>query len=808
MALNYNNSPITDVHMLSVQGNMKKLLRSATFLVLLSGEVQVIMDERKIAMNKNDVLMIPPCAPFLLSGGGSNLLMALQIDYDFFSQVYSNQRSGHIVCDSTSDRERDYTFLRQILSYIALNYFENAESKDLRIYELCYSLLYLLSTNFFEKSDSANSDAVDLSSRGRHIMAYVESNYMNEIQLDDLSKAMYLSPSYLSRLFKKLTGKNFKAYLEDVRLSHASEEMRTSDKTITVIAYNNGFPNVSALSTAIRKKYGMSPSEYRTSLQNSKEQEPTELPFREIEFSSVATELKTMAGNEPVKTGGLFHHPVSTEYTIEDVNKYTTIPQIWMMINIGDARTLQDNSIMDQLAFVQNEIGFRYARIENVLDENTGPDSSGGQYNFAKLLRIINALRSHALTPFLDLSCFGEPTLTPRAQVLYRGDKPRDDNEDELYINKVESLVKSCINTFGANVVERWCLEICIPHDKNLRYLEDPKTYCRRFINVYRTIKELLPNIKIGGPEHHIAQKNSPLYEILDILKKEGVRPDFVSVCAIPYEPAQLESQDVSHIISPDPYYIKNSVKRIREEVHSRFDEKLPICVSALAADIRTRNYVNDSCFQSVFFAKNTVDLIGLAEMIGYWQLSDLCSEYYDTRSLMFGGTGIITKDGLKKTGFAALKRMARLNSLLIQKEEGMVLTTNGIDSYSMLLYNYSHFNTLYCLSNGENTTLDNVYSMFNNPSTKDIGIHVSGLKPGNYRLITTTINREHGSVFDQWLNYGTFEDIRPYDIQYLRDITHPHRAVHFFTSENGHIDYSVSLAPHEVKLLVLLSVM
>ena len=73
---------------------------------------------------------------------------------------------------------------------------------------------------------------------------------------------------------------------------------------------------------------------------------------------------------------------------------------------------------------------------------------------------------------------------------------------------------------------------------------------------------------------------------------------------------------------------------------------------------------------------KNTLDLIGLVDVIGYWQLSDVDSEYIDTSRILFGGTGVISKDGLKKPGFSALKRLSHINTLMIGKEGNMLVTT------------------------------------------------------------------------------------------------------------------------------------
>ncbi len=805
MPMRSGNRPVTGIRIISVQGHMEQLWRGATFLMGLNGEIQADVDGHVTFLNKGDVLLIEPCIGFRLSGRGSNLLMLVQMDYDFYSQYRTPQHNGQIVCNSVEDGSRDYSVVRQMLSYLGSTWFGTDEAKELRLMELCYSLLYLLSTSFFVREDGSAGESANLAARGRHIIAYVESNYMNEIQLEDLSNAVFLSTSYLSRLFKKLTGTNFKSYLEEVRLRHASEELRSTDKTITAIAYNNGFPNVSALSSAIRKKYNMAANEYRQMLQQ-KTEEAAPPAYQEVDYSTVAEELQSMAGDEPPKLMGKFQYPVTDEHTVEDVTQFQRIPRIWKsMINLGSASSLQDVAIGSALEMVQSEIGFEYARIENVLDENAVPRTPEGGYNFSRLFRTLQQLLSLHLTPYLDLSFAGDLLVDSRSRSLYHGDKPRRTETVPQYLAKVKELMRRCINTFGADIVEQWVIEVCIPHYDDLQPMETPEVFVARYCAVHRLLKSWLPSIRVGGSNRHIGSDKAHLRECIRLLKQADVRPDFFSLCAVPSEQAHGEGSISSYILSPNPNFIRDSICSLREELTQHYGREMPLYVSVLAPDVRIRNFSNDSCYQSVFFTKNTLDLIGLVDLIGYWQLSDADSEHSDTTRMFFGGTGILSKDGLKKPGFAALKRMARLEPLLIRREEGMVLTTNGINAYTMLLYNYVHFNNLYCLSNGEDTNIDNVYTVFNSPVTRDVGIHLDKLHPGRYRVIVTTINREHGSSFDEWLRYGLLDEPQPYDVRYLRDITHPHRAVSFYDCPDGRLDLTVQMLPHEVKYLLIL---
>lgn len=806
MAYISSTPPVKEISILSVQGCVHRLWHNACFLMILSGEVQVQVNDHATYLNDNGLMLVEPDTPFDVTGHGSNLLMVIRLDYDFFVQGRAG-RLGRLVCNSVEDDQRDYSTLRQMLSHLALNHFESMECRELRQLELCYSLLYYLNTIHYVPGTAVQMSGGENEQRGRQIISYIESNYMQDIRLDDLSEATFLSPSYLSRLFKKLTGTNFKAYLEEVRLRHAVEDMRNTELTITAIAYNNGFPNVSALSNAIRKKYNMAPNEFRKSLADLADEAPEQLSYHEVKYDHIKENLSILAGPQPVKSLGLFRFPDKMEYVVEDVSKFRPIQPIWkQMINIGTLSSLFNINTKSHLTLLQEEIGFKYARIESVLTESSMPALPNGEYNFSQFDRAIELLLSLKLTPFLDLSYKGDyNTLASRSGGLYRGDIPRQQISRREFLDKASALIRHCINTFGAGEVEKWGVELCAIHDVDLEFLETPEEFSHRFRSVYTMIKAWLPNMMIGGPEQHIAKDNTFIEKVAELLHSWGIKPDFLSLCAMPYEPAPSSAEKGHYIIASDPNYIRSRVESIRNMISSRFGEYMPIWLTVFSQDIRTRNHVNDSVYQATFITKNTLDLIGLVDAVGYWQLSDVDSEYIDTTRILFGGTGIISKDGLKKPGFSALKRLSSINTLMIAKEGNMLLTTNSINTYNIVLYNYAHFTDLYCLSNGEGVTYDNAYTVFGDAATKDISIALNGLQNGRYKVITSTLNRENGSLFDEWLRYGIIDGLQPHDIRYLEDIVHPQRIVRYHDCSDGTLSLNIQMLPHEVKFLLIL---
>ena len=801
-----NVPPVAEISILSVQGSYRRIWHNACFLVMLSGEVQVEADGCATYLNGNGVMLVEADTPYTVTGRGSNLVMTIRMDYDFFAQGEAQRGPGVLVCNSAEDGGRDYSMLRRMLSHIALNYFETSRNQKLRQLELCYALLYYLNTTHCVSGGPELMGGQNNEKRGRQIVSYIESNYMHELRLDTLAELTGLTRSHLSRLFKKITGTNFKEYLQEVRLRHAVEEMRRTDHTVTAIAFNNGFPNVNALNTAVSRKYGMAPTEFRGTLSGEAPAEAEPEPYQVVEYDEVRTNLHILAGSEPPKAMGIYRYPDQVEYRIGDVGKFRPVRAIWKtMINVGAIQSMANAGMGAQLALLQTEIGFQYARLESVLTDGSIPKMADGRYNFTYFDRAVEMLLGLNMIPFLDLSLKGDYIMLSESRIIHRGGRPKRQSDHREFINKVSALLRHCINTFGTNEVERWGVEIGALHDEMLTLLERPRDYVVRFKAVYRMIKEWLPNMPVGGPDHNIAIENGFMENVLTQLQKEGIMFDFLSLCAIPHMRAFPEDGGVRLLVSPNPNCLRDCVTDIRGILAGMGLEDLPIWLTAFGPEVRTRNHVTDSCYQAAFIVKNTIDLIGLADVIGYWQLSDIDAEYTDTPRILFGGTGILSKDGLKKPGFTALKRLSRINTNLIERTGGLLMTTNGINTYNIVLYNYAHFTDEYCLSGGGGVSYDNAYTVFGDAATRDIAVSLNGLPPGRYKVITTTLNRESGSLFDEWLRYGIIDELQPHDIRYLQDIVHPHRAVRYQDCGSGSMRLDLQMLPHEVKFLILI---
>jgi two-component system response regulator YesN len=103
---------------------------------------------------------------------------------------------------------------------------------------------------------SKNIDVIEKAKR------YIESNYMKEINLDELAQHVSMSTYYFSRIFTKIEGMNFRDYLIKIRMEKAKNLLRQGDKSIKQVALEVGYVDQNYFSKAFKKYTNMSPKEY------------------------------------------------------------------------------------------------------------------------------------------------------------------------------------------------------------------------------------------------------------------------------------------------------------------------------------------------------------------------------------------------------------------------------------------------------------------------------------------------------------------------------------------------------------------
>lgn len=97
----------------------------------------------------------------------------------------------------------------------------------------------------------------------------IRQNLDKPITCEEIARQVFLNSEYLSRMFKKKTGKNLSNYIIELKMEEAKKQLETTEKSISSISIELGYGNFSHFSKCFRKVCGASPQEYRESFERS-----------------------------------------------------------------------------------------------------------------------------------------------------------------------------------------------------------------------------------------------------------------------------------------------------------------------------------------------------------------------------------------------------------------------------------------------------------------------------------------------------------------------------------------------------------
>jgi AraC-like DNA-binding protein/quercetin dioxygenase-like cupin family protein len=235
--------------------------RSVELFAVYEGALKFYLNEEEYLLRTGEFMLVNSNEIHSVDSPEPNQTIVLQIPLKTFEDYYTGEQFIRFTHDPLPQDGR----VMELIGDIYGAYAERACGYEMKVKGLYYMLLYLLVTEYRETD--VTPDMVKWHknlNRLSLITGYIKENYASEMSLEALAEIFGYSPTYLSRMFQKYAGINYKSYLQNVRVERAFQEIANTEHTISEAAMNNGFPNSKALAKAFQKKYGMLPSEYRS----------------------------------------------------------------------------------------------------------------------------------------------------------------------------------------------------------------------------------------------------------------------------------------------------------------------------------------------------------------------------------------------------------------------------------------------------------------------------------------------------------------------------------------------------------------
>lgn len=187
---------------------------------------------------------------------------------------FKDMPPNSIILEEDSYLMHTDTELKQNLSKLCYTMLAENESHQVGKYFMLKSYLiqFLLLIIRQNTEPAPNLDGRNFESHYKgyvvnQIIDYLDENYSEKISLDRIARNMYLSPVYISKIFKEETGESPINYLIKIRLEKAKDMLEASEaQSIKKIATTVGYDDAYHFSKLFKKYYGISPSHYRNTL--------------------------------------------------------------------------------------------------------------------------------------------------------------------------------------------------------------------------------------------------------------------------------------------------------------------------------------------------------------------------------------------------------------------------------------------------------------------------------------------------------------------------------------------------------------
>ncbi len=125
-----------------------------------------------------------------------------------------------------------------------------------------FIFLHALYQNRSREHSSARSETVH-AEKLKFVISWMKEHYMEQISIREIASLIGYSEAHFMRIFKNETGQTFVHFLTEYRLAAASYYLKETGDSISKISESCGFESLSYFIRCFKKKYGLSPREFR-----------------------------------------------------------------------------------------------------------------------------------------------------------------------------------------------------------------------------------------------------------------------------------------------------------------------------------------------------------------------------------------------------------------------------------------------------------------------------------------------------------------------------------------------------------------
>ncbi|MBQ8884798.1 MAG: helix-turn-helix domain-containing protein [Clostridia bacterium] len=226
--------------------------RNLELLYVRSGMMKSKIHEETFDCGQDDIIFVPSYYAHEFSTPDASDVVVLNIPYSLISELndfFSKSQLDFFLGDKEYNKN-----IREVLELL-LRSKETYNQYTLKGF--VYILFGLLIHHYPAVQAAKRNNNIELIVK---ILNYIDQNYQNNISLGEIAEYFNYNKYYISRVFNQYVGKNFKFYLNSVRVQHVVSLYSINPRaSISSLAFDCGFENMATFYRAFRENYSISP---------------------------------------------------------------------------------------------------------------------------------------------------------------------------------------------------------------------------------------------------------------------------------------------------------------------------------------------------------------------------------------------------------------------------------------------------------------------------------------------------------------------------------------------------------------------
>ncbi|MGI6056577.1 MAG: GH39 family glycosyl hydrolase [Bilifractor sp.] len=765
---------------------------SSDFFCLLSGSLKIQIKDDSYLLAPSDILYIKPDETCSIIPLKSSTVILLEFHPWLLADILGPEYTflSYFSGQHPSSEGREYA--ADLASLVASCHVNRSSGQRTQIFLQAFHFLHHFSMERSGRTDSYED----------RLMNFINENYRSRCLLEQAAKELGCTPQYLSSYIRKKMHTGFIELVTKPRLAMARLLLQKTDEPLSRVASLSGFPNQLSFQRAFEESFHTTPGEYANRYR------PIAIPPMPPAFMQIMDYpliMDYLYNYLPGSFDAPEKPPASATVTAEiSPSSAEILRHPWnVLLNIGTSSDFEKPRYRYSLKIIQDALHFQYGRFLEFSRLIRQPDPPiRPYYDFSRFFDAVDFLLKIHMKPFIELS--GKP--------FHIYQEPEDSNSDyrnladytsydKEFPTLFSALLRSCVNRYGMEEVSSWQFELWARYSASLASMEPPTKYSHRFQQTAELLKDILPGAKLGGPGFNLYREPESYRTYLTALCHLTHRPDFISVIYFPYLPVNSHDNG-NYPVSSEADLLQIKLTAMNEILREEGFAHTPLFVTELGAFTSSGNFINDSTYPSAYLVYQMVQNHSLAQEIAYWLASDTSLQYEITGSPFWGGNGIISSNGLPKSGFYALRMLNLLDTVCTARTRNYIVTRNG-QTWHILFFRLVRMNKDFAMTPRGKDVLHYPFSAFESEPPLDLTLRISGMESGSYLLREEQIDLIHGNILNSWRKLNYWNDLRAEECEFLLHDSAPSVQMQAVTVED-HFDLTATLSYNEVRLVTL----